>query len=168
MIECPECKTKNKKGVKYCKECGRSFVEGEISINVSRLQLYKILCYVGFLWVIGFFVPEKKQKSLKYHIGQGIILSVYIIFSSLIVSLVNRLIKSLLTYEKTSYVWGIAYKEVIVSPFASFITGLFTLALLVSIGFLIYKGIKTSDDEKNTPLPFIGKYGEYISKKIIK
>lgn len=45
-------------------------------VEDKNVRLYSILSYVGFLWIIGVLVKEKDNKTLKFHVGQGIILSI--------------------------------------------------------------------------------------------
>lgn len=46
------------------------------SVEEKNVRLYSILSYVGFLWIIGVLAKEKDNKTLKFHVGQGIILSI--------------------------------------------------------------------------------------------
>lgn len=41
--------------------------------NDDTVKMISILSYIGFLWILGFFI-EKENKYVKFHMNQGIIL----------------------------------------------------------------------------------------------
>lgn len=167
-IECPECKTSNTSKTKYCKNCGHSFVKGETNITVDRTQVYKILCYISFLWIVALCVPERKDKKLQFHVAQGLVLSVLSTIAGIVFGIVNSIIKSALTYDKTKYIWGIAYKETVTSPVAGVIATILYLGLFVGTLYFAINGIRNILDDKEKSLPYIGKYGEQVKKLIFK
>lgn len=121
----------------------------------EELRLFKILSYVGILWIIGFFVKSKDDKALKFHMGQGMILTIVAVILNSAVSLVNNLVIYNIFVTKTIF-WG--YESVAVSGFGYFIAGLFNFACWVALLYLMIKGIINVRDEKETNLPIVGKY----------
>ena len=44
---------------------------------MENIKLYKILSYIGLLFIVALVVPEKDDPSLKFHCGQGMILTIF-------------------------------------------------------------------------------------------
>ena len=46
-------------------------------MNTSNSRLYSILAYIPFLWLIGIFAePEKDDPAVRFHVNQGIVLTI--------------------------------------------------------------------------------------------
>ena len=37
---------------------------------MENIKIYKVLSYIGILWLIGLLVDEKNDEKLKFHVGQ--------------------------------------------------------------------------------------------------
>ncbi len=151
----------NKKTVKSNKKIKQIIpIEDEKKYSDKDTRTYKILSYIGILWIIPLLSPYKNDKSLKFHIGQGIILTIFEFILSISVFLINNLIIDKVFSTQVSF-FGIETGIYKTSALGLTISGI--LNLLVSaftIGFVII-GIYnvTSDTEKK--LPVIGKLSFY-------
>jgi len=134
--------------------------EPEVKVEAPKtttedVKVYKYLSYIGILWIIGFFVKEKDDASLKFHMGQGIILTILGAALITVVALVNNLVIYNVFVTKTVF-WG--YETVTVSGFGIFLAGLLNLALWAVIVFFVIKGIINVRDNKDEALPIVGKF----------
>jgi len=118
-------------------------------------KLYQILSYVGILWIIGLLVPEKEEKDLKFHVGQGIILTIAWTASSFAVSLINSLVIHNI-FQTTAY---FGYSTV--SGFGLFLYGLLSFAVAIAFIILTILGIVNANSGQKKELPIIGKYAFY-------
>ena len=99
-------------------------------------KLYKILSYIGFLWLIGLLVkPEKEKKDVKFHVGQGIILTIFSVALPIVVSIVNKILSIICTLL-TLASWGLVI----------------TLAII---------GLVNVCKNQDKPLPIIGRFAFY-------
>ncbi len=58
-------------------------------MNTSNSRVFSILAYIPFLWLIGIFAePERDDPTVRYHVNQGIVLTIV----SLIASAAARII----------------------------------------------------------------------------
>lgn len=115
-------------------------------------KIYKILSYIGILWIIGLVVPDVKDDAdVKFHVGQGMLLTIGSIALNTIIS-IARGILSLIT--------GALYIDVL-----SILVNIFFVIVYIAIEgvilFFMIKGIINANDNKQEPLPFIGKYAFY-------
>jgi uncharacterized membrane protein len=119
--------------------------------NNNNVKLYSILSYVGILWIIGLLVKEKDDKSLRFHVGQGMLL--FIVFSAS--SVVLRIFSNILVFVMSS----------LFSDFGAVVSVFF---LILVYGFvyifqliLMIIGIVNASNGKEDALPIIGKYAFY-------
>ncbi len=120
--------------------------------NDSNTKLYKILSYIGILWLVGLIVPDvKDNKSVKFHVGQGIVLTIAGIGLNIVIGILNVII-SIFVALIDVYVLSI-----LVSAFFGI------LYFAVSIGTLVLMiiGIMNANNGKDEPLPVIGKFAFY-------
>lgn len=150
-----EIKKEQKKVVKKktkVKEIAEEELPKENYNNVSSdIKVYNVLSYIGILWLVGLLGPDKDNSKVKFHVGQGILVSIV----WLIVMLINDLIIAKLfrqTYVvlKVTYIGG-------TSVFGYFLMGLLSL---IPIAFSII-GIINAFREEEIELPIIGKYSFY-------
>lgn len=92
-----------------------------------------IFSYLGVLFLIP-LVLCKESKFVKFHANQGLILFIY----SMILTAITRAISYL--------------------PFISFVSGILSLVVSVSILLFMVLGIKNTVNGKAKELPIIGKY----------
>ena len=62
-----------------------------MSKKKDSTKVYKILSYIGILWIVGLFVQEKDDESVKFHVGQGMLVTIV----AIVISLINDLVKNL-------------------------------------------------------------------------
>lgn len=97
------------------------------------IKLICIFSYFGVLFLIP-LVLCKESKFVKFHANQGLILFIY----SMILTAITRAISYL--------------------PFISFVSGILSLVVSVSILLFMVLGIKNTVNGKAKELPIIGKY----------
>jgi uncharacterized membrane protein len=130
--------------------------------KADNSKIYKILSYVGILWLIGMFVtPEKDNPSVRFHVGQGIILTIVTVALSIVSAIFNAILSAVAVVEVTRTVWGIPYTDVGVAPWASVITTIVSLAVSAVSIILLVMGIMNVTKGKDEPLPIIGKFAFY-------
>ena len=61
-----------------------------MSKKKDSTKVYKILSYIGILWIVGLFVKEKDDESVKFHVGQGMLVTI----TAIVISLINDLVIS--------------------------------------------------------------------------
>ena len=119
------------------------------SVEEKNVKLYSILSYIGFLWIIGVLVKEKDNKALKFHVGQGIILSILWFaigtFSSILSFFVDLI-------DFINFPFGV------IGAFASLII---MVPLCIFAFVLMIIGIMNVNNGKEDPLPLIGQFSFY-------
>ncbi len=119
---------------------------------MENIKIYKVLSYIGILWLIGLLVDEKNDEKLKFHVGQGMLITIL----SLVIVMVNSLfVSKIFMITKNNY-WGMSYYQVI-SPLGYIIMS--TLWIIPLVYSII--GIVNVLKDKETPLPLIGKLAFY-------
>ena len=118
--------------------------------NIENEKICAILSYllIGIVW---YFVDEKMKKSslAKYHVKQGLVLLIASIIYSLILSVILRIL--LLPFYITGGMIG-----------GFGLIGLFSLLNYVPLIWTII-GIVNAANDKEKPLPLIGKWSEKFS-----
>lgn len=155
-------KKTNTKSTKPKKEVVKEIIptKEELKYSDEDIKIYKILSYVGFLWIIGLLVPYKNDKSLKFHIGQGIILSICEFVLSISVSLINNLIIDNIFKIQVSF-YGIETGVYKTSALGLTISGLLNLAVAIFTISYVIIGIANVTKEKDKKLPVIGNLSFY-------
>ena len=134
------------------------------SVNDKNIKLYSILAYIGILWIVGCLVKEKDDKKLKFHVGQGILVTLSWIAASAISRMIN-LFNSLVIHNifvNTTYTFGVAIKTLSpIGSILSFLLGLVSLAVcFLPLVFMII-GIVNAANNKEQELPLIGQFAFY-------
>jgi len=57
---------------------------GIVMANEGNVKLYAILAYICPLWIIGLLVEEKNNELLRFHVNQGIVLTIIGTIASII------------------------------------------------------------------------------------
>lgn len=109
---------------------------------MQKNKIYHILSYIPLLFIISLVIPEKDNPTVRFHCGQGMLLTVI----SAALSLITRTLSFTLGW--IPFVGGI-----IVYIFSA-ISGLIVLALMIV-------GIVGAATDKTDPLPLVGKYAFY-------
>lgn len=121
----------------------KSYKIQEFKISDQQKELlHCILSYVYILWLVG-LLSDIQNPKVKFHVNQGIILSV-LSFSSLIAI---SLFSNVLYY---------------IAPILASVTALLQLLWIIFSLFFIIVGIKNAILGKCEPLPFIGELFKII------
>lgn len=140
-----EIKKSNKKATNKVKETK------DKNQHKTDIRVYNVLSYIAILWLVGLLGPDKDNKTVRFHVGQGILVTIL----WLIVVLINNLFVANI-FRSTYMVWGVTYTTGI-SGLGYTIMGLFSL---VPLAFSII-GIINALNENENELPIIGKYSFY-------
>ena len=122
----------------------------ENKVEQKNVKLYSILSYIGILWIVGVLVKEKHNKTVKFHVGQGMLLTIM----SIAISIINRLVIANI-FTTTNYILGVPYTTV--SGFGVLIES----ALYLVVFVLMIIGIVNAANGKEEELPVIGQFAFY-------
>jgi len=173
---CSKCGNKNDVTSKFCVNCGEVIQntdaakaspnnnEGKnqppVNQNNDPTKIFRVLSYISILWIVGLLCEQKNDENVKFHVGQGIILTI----ATTVLGVAGSLINSLIIYNvfTTEEIWfGIATGIRTVSATGFFIGGMISLAIGIFSLFLIIKGIINAVNNKNEKLPLIGNWAFY-------
>jgi len=154
------------KAEKYCEYCGNGLVaDAEFCPKCGKLvgnkktasqssannnKVFNILSYIGILWLIGMFCESKNDKDVRFHVGQGILISIL----EVVVGLINGLVIANVFVTRHTY-WYYTYTETSALGYV-----LMTLLSLVPLAFAILGIVNAVKGEKKE-LPIIGKWAFY-------
>ena len=99
---------------------------------MQKNKLFHILSYIPLLFLISLFIPEKDNPTVRFHCGQGMLLTIV----SAACSVISRTLGFTLGWI----------------PF---------VGAIVSYLFSAFSGIVNAANDKTEPLPLIGKYAFY-------
>lgn len=122
----------------------------ENKVEQKNVKLYSILAYIGILWIVGVLVKEKDNKTVKFHVGQGMLLTIM----SIAISIINRLV-IVNIFTTTKYILGVPYTAV------SGLGVLIESALYLAVFVLMVIGIINAANGKEEELPVIGQFAFY-------
>ena len=108
---------------------------------MQKNKLFHILSYIPYLFLISLFIPEKNNPAVRFHCGQGMILTIVSVAFEIIFSIIGFIIG-----------WSSVLALVIAIPAA-----VVDIAVLV----LVIIGIVNAVNDKEEELPIIGKYAFY-------
>ena len=170
---CRYCGKEITEGKKFCSECGKSVEEttpqtekvqannqGESQTNVDNssngndTKVYKILSYIGILWLVGMFCSKKGDKSVRFHVGQGIMTTIVAGVLYIVVAIINNLVIANIFAD--SY-WGIK----VVSGTGFAIMGFLDFAVAAISITLEIIGIVNAAKGNDKELPVIGSHAFY-------
>ncbi len=166
-MNCENCNTFNKSESTICEKCGQSLKQevpiwmqaSDTAVNIKdETKIYKTLSYVFILWGVGMFLFPN-DKKLKFHIGQGMILTVITVVIGIIVFILNSVITSLFT-EKV-YVFGMDTGDTEIALVGIISSAVINIFYIIFIIFYMIIGISNSKKKENVLLPLIGKYAFY-------
>ncbi len=125
-------------------------MENNVNSTSSNVKLYSILSYIGILWIVGLLVKEKSDKTVRFHVGQGMLLTLL----NIVIGVINRAIIGNI-FSVTEYVLGVPYRTVSGLGLAiEFILSLIPFVLMII-------GIVNASKCKEEELPVIGKFAFY-------
>lgn len=160
----------------FCPYCGKELKDGEIcacpqsqfqpdvqeesAANVSAWKgnekIFSILSYIGILWLVGLLVtPEKEDSKVKFHVGQGIVLTIFDAALGIVMGIINAILGAI--FELTFLGMGLGR----VSDTGLVLQSLVSLAGCAVMVFFIVKGILNVVQNKQEPLPIIGRFAFY-------
>lgn len=156
----------------FCKNCGNQIIDGEntcrscgnIQNNESNVnqnekkddtKVYKILAYIGILWLVGLFCSKKDDKSVRFHVGQGIINTIFIAILYVVVTIINNLV--IANMFKEASIFGLS----IISPTGLAIMGFLNFAVSAVGITLEIIGIVNAVKGQDKELPVIGSHAFY-------
>ena len=173
---CQNCGKEITEGKSFCGECGTS-VNGEVNTNNQNNKVvneqanttstnegwspkvYKILSYIGVLWLVGIFGKRKNDPSVRFHVGQGIILTICSVALSIIVYLISTFVIANIFVTELE-VWGVSMGKTVSG------TGLAIMSFLdfavwgIQLFFMIV-GIRNVCKNEDKELPVIGAHAFY-------
>lgn len=125
-------------------------------------KIFKILSYVFIFWVVGFISPYRNEKEVKFHVGQGLLLTFLTAIMFIIVVATNKLLIENIFVDKI-YIGGGATGKYVVNEMGMLISSILKFFVL---GFYIIWdiiGLNNVLKGKDKYLPFIGRYS-FINK----
>ncbi|HEX3037917.1 MAG TPA: hypothetical protein VHO94_02870 [Oscillospiraceae bacterium] len=121
----------------------------------DNAKVHSILSYITILWLIGLLGSEKNNPHVRFHVNQGIILTIFEFAVGIVGAILNAIISSIFTES----VYGIALYT---SPTGIHLQQLVSLIVwAVGIAGTII-GIVNASQGKEQPLPVIGKLFKII------
>lgn len=157
MKYCSHCGAPLSDEASFCTACGQkqSAPTGaqKNAGATGATENAKVLCvlsYIPFLWLIGLLVrPDNENPTVRFHVGQGIILTIATAVISVAISLVSAILGLIL-----GWTWGgLVFRGVVI--------GLLTTAASVLDIYWMVQGIINACRGQNTELPIIGRYAFY-------
>ena len=116
-------------------------------LNPETIKLFNILSYFSFLWLVG-LIADGHNPKVRYHVNQGILLTIFEVVLGLVVSLLSSLFTSL---------FSVALGGVMVfAQLGSTLVGLVQLAQFGAVAALIIVGVMHAVQDREEPLPLIG------------
>lgn len=161
---CSKCGNELEKGAKFCSKCGASIgseetkkVTKELSkdeIIAGDTKVFKVVSYLGLLWILGLFCGSKYDEKVRFHVGQGIILTIALVAVSIVAAILNAIIFSV--FSDVSF-FGINT----LNTFGRILFAVVNLACYGSYIFYVVLGIINAVKDNKKELPLIGKLAFY-------
>ena len=122
---------------------------------VDNSKTYSILSYIGILWLVGLFAaPEKFNPRVRFHVGQGIIATIFSAGVTIVLQIVLAVLGAILNGR--NWYGGIYY-----SPLYRVFSTIFALATSAAWLIFLIIGIMNVVNNREQPLPIIGKFAFY-------
>lgn len=109
---------------------------------MQKNKVFHILSYIWILFVISLFIPDKNNRAVRFHCGQGMILTIFSVLCGAVDFVLGLVIG-----------W-IPYVGALVCGAVSLVLGIASIVLMII-------GIVNAVNDKEEPLPIIGKYAFY-------
>lgn len=109
---------------------------------MQKNKIFHILSYIWVLFIISLFIPEKDNKAVRFHCGQGMILTIF--------SILCGAVETVLGFA----IGWIPFIGIVVCWLVGAVLGIASIVLMVI-------GIINAVNDKEEELPFIGKYAFY-------
>ena len=142
-------KTVKKETKKVTKELTKEqIIEGDTKV-------FKIVSYIGILWILGLFCGSKNDSKVRFHVGQGIILTIACVAAGIVAGIINLIIVA--TCVEASF-FGITTG---VNTLGKVLLAIVNLAYYGACIFYIVTGIVHAAKDKEEKLPLIGNLAFY-------
>ena len=123
--------------------------------TADNSKIYKILSYIGILWLVGLFVtPEKNDPKVKFHVGQGMIVSIVGVALWIVIAIINAILGAVFGTHLYGYLLSVP------APLAILET-ILSLAMWAYWVVMLIVGILNVVHDQEKPLPVIGKLAFY-------
>lgn len=104
---------------------------------------FSMLAYIPFLWLVG-LLADRNNPTVKFHVNQGIILTVFECVLSFVLSIAKGIISLLFSFT------------IIFSGLSALLNGLLSLAGIAVVLAYTIVGIINASKQRQVPLPLIG------------
>ncbi|MCM1371172.1 MAG: zinc-ribbon domain-containing protein [Clostridium sp.] len=159
---CSKCGKEIEKGTKFCPGCGTE-VKGvkvekanvEVASNPGDIKTFNIISYIGILWIIGIFCGSKKNSHVRFHVGQGILVSILGVALGIVSSILTAIIYATCQQRLFGYTIGG------LSGIGYFLLVLVNLATIGITAFYMVIGIMNAVKGQDKKLPIIGNLAFY-------
>ena len=165
---CKKCGAKLEEGAKFCSKCGASFEQTETKkekkvvkeltkdeIIAGDTKIFKIVSYLGILWILGIFCGSKNDSKVRFHVGQGIILTLGFVAVSIVSGILSAIIVA--TCATTSF-FGVNLGLNLVGIV---LISIVNIACYGAYIFYVVLGIINAAKDKEKKLPLIGNLAFY-------
>ena len=140
---CEKCGQPCNDNESFCAACGAAASGAQPQVKSDNSKIFCILAYLNILWVVGLFVsPEKDMPRVRFHVGQGILLTIISYAGGIVLSIISTI------FGLISPILGLL---------AYLLTGAFGIVMLV----LVIMGIMNVVNDKDVELPIVGKFAFY-------
>ena len=121
--------------------------------NDNNTFTYEIISYIFIFWLVG-LLKKNSSKTLKFHVGQGMILSIFQFIILLLISIIND-------KEFSGMYYGFYNKIYNVTSFSRIILKFLTVLFIFITLFYVIFGIISVLKGKKRKLPIIGQLAFY-------
>lgn len=157
---CTKCGHQNDDSSNFCANCGNALnsagpqqaePQSQPVVYRDNSKVYSVLAYIGILWLIGLLVtPEKNDPKVRFHVGQGIILTITSAIATTVLSILSAII---------TVIFG--NLGMLGTAIGGIISGLISLAVSVAMLALLIIGIVNAVKGEEKPLPIVGQFAFY-------
>ena len=123
------------------------YYAGAVSDNS---KVYCILSYLSILWLIGLLGDQKNNPRVRFHVNQGIILTIFAAALNIVSWIVNGIIGAIFRVDYYGYLTYVSSAGQNLQHLVSFLVSAAILVLMII-------GIVNVSQNKDQPLPIIGK-----------
>lgn len=154
---CSKCGQQNNDDAKFCSKCGAPLENtqpyqqpvNQQATEADNSKLFNILSYIGIFWLFGLLInPEKNKPEVKFHVGQGIMLSIVGVGLNIVASIITSILTAIFHFSAIYFI-------------AVILNSLIWIAISGGLIALMIIGIINAAKGEQKPLPIIGGYAFY-------